>query len=127
MDSINYSSIAEQLLNVLPEFQEIYQEMLDYYGEIFPYLLIGSGLVKFTVKNYEIFQKSQGEDLKSGDILKRIVDFLESCALSKDEDVIELIRIGFMEHLDSNSASFNGLVSILKPESKKLLKEAKNI
>jgi len=127
MDDINYSNVIEKLLEALPEFRPIHDWMLEYDGEIIPYILIGSGLVKFMLKNYELYIKSGEQDVQSKDILTRLTDFLESAALSQDEDVVELIRIGFMEHLDVNWSGFSGFAALLKPASKQLLIEAKEL
>jgi hypothetical protein len=127
MQPINNANFVEYLFEALPEMRGAYQYMLDYYGEIFNYALIGGGLVKLTMNSYGVYTSSGEHDLTSKDFLNRLADFLENCATLGDEDIYDLILVGFMEHLDSNHPHFPGVVALLKPASRELLRRSKGL
>ena len=127
MPTITYDNFLEYLLETLPEMRAPYQEMLDDDGEIFFYILVGDALVKLAVRNFEMYSSSVQLDQNVKNLLDRLINFLENCASFGDEDVVELILVGFMEHLDANHPNFSDIATALKPASRQLLRLSRGI
>lgn len=123
MENINNDNVIEHLLDLIPEFKGVYGEVLEEFGEVLPYILFGYGFVKFTIQQFYLATDAKMPDADAQDIIRRIVDFTEICATADDDNVIDLIVNGFLEHLDRNADYFKGFTSLLKPKSLYYLRE----
>lgn len=95
-----------RLLEQVPELRPVYDEHIHDNGELLPHVLLGD------VTRYVVQHMRSGE-VEASRTVGRILDCLEHCMVSGDEQVKELVSVSFVENLlghDDVLASLRRLV-----------------
>ena len=114
-NTIAYNTIGDNLITVIPEFTDIYNEHVKYYEEVIPHLLFG----EFTRFFIDIYRRSKNDSAQN-DVVDRCVDFIEVCFHSKDQNVVELAHVSFLENL-FGEPEYEGIKKRLKSATLKHL------
>jgi hypothetical protein len=85
--SIAYVNVVPQLIQAVPEFEDTYDEHMADFDELLTYILFGD-LVRYVLAAY----KTGNEEL-----VERALRFLNKAITVGDEDVVTLVRFGFVE------------------------------
>lgn len=121
MNDLTYESFEEKLVKDVPEFLEILKEHKKENGRILPHVLLGD-FTRFVIENY---RKSK-TDPRSGEVVKKSLDFIEELLQSADPRLKELVQASFLENLDQAGSDFDGIEKLLREDSAKLLKLRQN-
>jgi len=114
-DRFPATGCVKQLLERVPELQPAYEEHLRDYDEVLPHVFFGE------VTRYVVVRVRAGEIGVSSPV-GRILDFLERCAASGDEQVEELVWVSFLENLVEYDDVLLALRGLIGPNLAKGLK-----
>ena len=115
---ITFENAAAQLIEHIPEYKAIYDQKREAFGEEAQYVIFGLPFVQFL---REVVQHKAANDT----LLKRAFFFIEQCANTDDEDILALIRTGFLEDLIKSGTDEETFVSYMGAKTKSLLAEIK--
>lgn len=124
MMPVTYDNVIEQLITHVPEFEAAYKRHLEENdGELLSHPLFAD-LLRFTVDEYRLStEPSISNSSSSNDVFRRVLNFVEDAAQSRDERVGELVRQSFLENLDQAGRDYEAIRVRLGPTSRKLLAE----
>lgn len=118
---ITRTNVVDHLIKQIPEFKVAYNEHLhDNFGEVLLHPLFAD-LTRFAIAMYRSSERSSEESSDSSETFERILDFIEEAAQSKDEMVVELVQLSFMENLHQAGPDYTAIEARLRPTSHQLL------
>lgn len=118
MGMVTYENVVQRLVEQVPESRQAYEEHLNFCGEILPHVLFGE-LTGFIIRTYRLWAKSGDPCVE--DKLQHILNFLEECAQSTDERVVDLVSVSFLENLWQAGSDYEPIKKRLGPNLQKLL------
>lgn len=108
--------LETELIEQLPELEEGYAKMLEFWGDEDPgpHIVVGNLLNPFLE-----------EALKEGraDDAKRALDFVERMAVSEDEDLVNVVYVTVCEYLVLNDTLDELAQPLFGPETKRICQE----
>lgn len=117
MSELNEHNIVEELVKRVPELDSLYQDEMDYYGEIASYVFFGPILCDFIV---EQIPNENEINSTSKAIIKPIFVLVEECVESGDPHLRELILAGFLESFIPKMKEYPILKDFLGEKTKQL-------
>lgn len=94
---IDQDNFFDQLLEVVPEFKNLFEEHVEYNeGDILSTLCLGD-LARFFREKYDVYLQNKIESQQSLELCQRIATFLEHSLLNDDPILIEWVYSGFLE------------------------------
>ena len=115
MDELAYSAVIPALFRALPEAKDAYDDW-DMPGDPLPYMVFS--FLEESLFTPALVSRSNPE------LLSRIFDFLERMALSRSEEVVNLLWIGLFEPWAANPPIFSKAAEYMRPATKALAAEA---
>jgi hypothetical protein len=118
MTKLTTDNVVEELVKRVPELKPLYQEEIDYYGDIASYIFFGPILCEFVCKHID-----ESGNLSSSNkaILMPIFVLVEECVETEDKDLRELILAGFLESFIPTMNDYPVLKSLLGDQTEQLL------
>ncbi len=115
-NSVSLAGCINQLLERVPELQSTYDVHIHDYDELLPHVFLGD------VTRYVVQQVHSGE-MGTTKPVGRILDSLERCMESGDDQVKELVSVSFIENLAGHDDVLARLRALIGPN---LMEQFKN-
>jgi len=115
MKLITYETAVPELLQVIPEFQPIYDDLLAFLEDATGPHLVFAEFARFVTE--------QLRTRKRGPVLRRSFEFLEDVAKSEEKEAEELVQMSFLENLGKERWAVNGARRLMGPQTLTLLNE----
>jgi hypothetical protein len=97
-----------KLLELVPELQPVYDEHISDNHELLPHVFMGD------VTRYVVQRVCSGEEEEEQPVM-RIIDHLEQCMATGDDQVKELVSVSFVENLLGNDNALAKLKDVMGP------------
>lgn len=113
MPDLSYNNVVQSLEKRIPEFtqSEEYKDLEKMESLSLPYIVFGA-LRRFYDEQY---LKNKRE------LIKKLSQFLEEMANSKETDLVNLLAVGFLENISPFKSSYKLVRETFGPKTKKLL------
>jgi hypothetical protein len=115
--------MIHELLRAVPEFQQVFDEHVNFNGELLTHLLFGD-LTRWVIDLYRKSQSGGHGAPQTEEILIRTLDFLEDrCTNAGEVGVQNIITVSFLENLHQAGPDYEGIKNRLGPNLRKVLAE----
>jgi hypothetical protein len=115
MDELAYSAVIPTLFRALPEAKDAYDDW-DMPDDPPPYIV-------FSFLEESLFTPALASR-SNPELLSRIFDFLERMALSRSEEVVNLLWVGLFEPWAADPPILSKAIEYMRPATKALASEA---
>ena len=107
-DSIDF---VQRLVEQIPAIKLIYDEHLDYFGELLPHVFFGE-LTRWLLSLFSSVPRSQNVETQ----LWAVLNYLEQSFIMEGEEIKELIAVSILENLPRPGEQNSGIIELLGPE-----------
>lgn len=119
MKNITQQTLTGEIRRRIPEFEEIYQELVKSYGDELQDRIADRMCGELQLLFVTRYKERATKD--NGDLLKRISDLVEDALCSEDRLLHNDVAVSFLETLENFTDDYEGMKAVLGPEARKVL------